>query len=202
MKKLRICFVLLALASLCLALPQEVSGADLQAGWFAEISSVNIYVYDQWGQVVLYGGAFFGTPTGTYGPFLVTDEPYGGQYYRTVRVPTNAYDVAPGTGVELPIYGISSTPQIAKIGVGWGTDYNASAMRLEFVQRDPITGHLSTLWSQTESGYQYHTTSIAYDVSNQGLFFRVVAVPEPASIAGFLATLSLAVSFIVRRPRR
>ncbi len=177
-----------------LALAQGVNAADLEAGWYAIVRSVSIFTYDHEGMPELRGGGWFVTDPGSYGPFQVTDEPRGDEYSRGVRVLEDAAGVLPGTGVELPLAtGLYEDEVIAYLGVDWQTDYDASQMRLELIQRDEQTGAVDILWQQDQSGALWHYEYMAWDTYPVGLAFRVLAVPEPCTFGTVAILLSVTV---------
>ena len=162
----------------------------LEQGWYAQIRGVDVYVYtDPYGSVELRGGASLDIQPGIYGPFRVTLDPVGGNSRVTVDVPTTASGVAPGACVEMPLMtGFSS---VAYLGVDARTDYDASCMRLQLIQRDYGTGDVAVLWEQDQSGSYWHFQYMAYDATTAGLAFRVVAVPEPGGLVALLLPCSL-----------
>ena len=195
----RVCGLFLFLA-IVLLVPVDSQGATLQAGWYACVKDISIDVYGPFGTPVGYGAGWLYTSPGEYGPFVVTDDPFHSRYSRTVTVLNSATGVAAGTAVELPIYNTSSISQIARLSVWWETNYDVSQMRLELAQRNSVTGAVTTIWQQNQSGYSTHADYIGYDLQPQGLFFRVVAVPEPSPLMLLGGAFSLVA--IVRQRRR
>ena len=139
-----------------------------------------------------------------YGPFQVTKDPTW--YSRTVSVPSTVYGVAPGTSVELPILTyLADTSIIASMSVDWHTNYDASRMRLQLIQRDTHTGAVAVLWDQVRSGYatvQLNDRCMASDIHPTGLAFRVMAVPEPGSLVSLIIGLVGTAALPLIRRRR
>ncbi len=189
--------VAVVVAVVCVAgLAQVGNAADLEAGWYANIRSANIYCYGPTGPYLRTGGSFPLEP-GAYGPFEVTDLPYGNQYCRQVLVPADAHGVQPGTSVDLvldPLF--DGSEQIAYLSVWWETNYDPGQMRLQLVQRD--NGVL--LWEQDQPGTLSHSEQMAWDALAGNLMFRVVVVPEPACLVCLVAPmLATAIRLGMRR---
>ncbi|MDO8587835.1 MAG: hypothetical protein Q7T82_12445 [Armatimonadota bacterium] len=199
----RVCVLALLLATVLLLPASALWSADLQAGWYSAIKQVDMYAYDAYGQPQPYTVGRFSTAPGTYGVLILTDEPFHYQYCRTARVASDVYGVPAGTLLELPFYNLSPISLIARLNVEWATDYDASQMRLELAQRNSATGAVTTLWTQNTSGVTGNVETLASDLQPDGLFFRVVAVPEPSGFLALVAPISaLAVAYIRRRVPR
>ena len=188
---------------LLLIVPMVGQAADLGAGWYAKIRSVNVYVYDYQGRPTLIGGGcFYSTPPGQYGPFQVTDLPDGGARTRQVLVNAAAHGAESAASLDLPIStGRSDTDPLAFLDIWWETNYDASQMYLELIQRDVQSGAVSVLWTQRQSGSVAHEQNLAYGATAGGLSLRVVVVPEPSSLAVLLISVSGTALCALRRRR-
>ena len=184
-----------------LAVAGAAHAVTLEQGWYAQIRTMMIMVYDQDGVPIPWGGGDFNTPPGMYGPFQVTKDPYS--YSRTVSVPSTVYGVAPGTSVELPILTyLADTSIIAVLGMDARTNYDASRMRLQLIQHDQSTGGTTVLWEQAQSNDYWDGVTMS-DLHPAGLAFRVIAVPEPGTLVSLIfGVVGTAVLPLIRRRRR
>lgn len=173
------------LAVLCICASPISHAADLQAGWYANISHVQVYTYDPiWHLPQLRFNAPLLVEPGQYGPLAVTDGPYHTDYTRYVSVATDAYGVRPSESLVIPLQMSWLGDQtIAFLALGGQTNYNSNAMRLEF-WHESTDGTQRLVWSQPESGPQHvFGPEVEHDVPLAGsYYFKVAVVPEPSGI--------------------
>ena len=182
--------VVLAVVVLC-ALAQAGQGADLQAGWYATMYSVQFYGYDpQHHYPVLAGSGSF-TTIGTYGPFVVTDDPYHWERSRQATVPSYQPDVDSSSSLSLPVSSeLIADLQLAYVHFGWETNYDPTQILLELWHATG-DGTLEKVWQQDRAGAQSGFSSAAYDTSyGDGFYFRVAVLPEPSTCCAMLGGLS------------
>lgn len=190
--------VILAVVSL-LALCHISQAADLQAGWYAKISSVDIYSYDdQYHLPYLRGGGWFTEPTGLHYPFDVTDEGYQTDSLRRITVVQDTV-AGPDQSLTLSLWVGVGYSEIAFLNIHWHSNYDASQMVLEFWQ-EWNDGSKHLLWSQGQSGEQFGDKVIDGSLLANGEYrFKVNVVPEPSSLTGLILALPVLVGFARRR---
>ncbi len=166
---------------LCILVLAGIAHAvTLEQGWYAQIRSIYCDGHSEQGYE-FSTQAWMGTAPGVYGPFRVT--PDSTDYRKTVDVPTTDSGVVLGTALELPLLGgFYDTDVIDSLWVDRHTNYDATRMRLQLIQRNQSTGAVAVLWEQKQSNDNWHAEYIGYNLSPVGLAFRVVAVPEPQGI--------------------
>ena len=194
--------VFLAVLLLLMVVPMVGQAADLQAGWYAKIITVNVYGYDYQGMPSLIGGGYFyNSPTGQYGPFHVGGPQARIYDERDISVPSSVANVGADQSLVLPLsIGMSVGSQIAYISISWATCYQADSMCLA-LWRQRSSGTDSLVWQQSLSGTQGNTTHVAYNTVLEGpYYFKVDVVPEPSAFA-CLAVLTLGL-FRIARIRR
>ena len=184
MKKAVVFLVVLLL----LIVPVIGQAADLQAGWYANIYTVDVYTYNYQGMPQLTtGGYFYSTPPGQYGPYNV----WGGNpqvdFERDVSVPSNALNVGGDQSLVLPLtIPLSNGTRIAYLSFAWQTDYDGSQMYLD-LWRTRANGSAEQIWTQRQSGLQFNTTHVAFDATLDGpYYFKVNVVPEPPTVMPIL----------------
>ena len=198
MKSSRVIYPLLILLSV--ALSGSAPAADLQAGRYANVSSVSLYQYDSQGYPFIRAGLWFTTSPGMYGPFLVGDGPYHTRDWRDISVPSTVTGVGPDSSLVLPVgTGMTLGEPIAWISIPWVADYDATQMQLEF-WRTRSNGIAERLWAQQLSGYRYGSVDVAQNTFLEGpLYFKVSVIPEPASFNLLVGGLSALLLTIRRR---
>jgi hypothetical protein len=201
MRKLSVFLLFAVLLTLVLAIPAPA--ADLQAGWYARMYGIHVIQYDAYGQPYIRATGWFVTPPGTYGPFALTDEPFHSRDSREVTVPADVSGVGPSANLDLPIgTGMTIGDPIAWVEFFWETDYDASQMRLE-LWRGRYGGSTERVWSQQQSDHRYWSESLLHNTELEGeLFFRIAVVPEPSSLAMFLAGVGTAAALMRKRRSR
>lgn len=180
MKKL--VFVLAVVALFVLA--QVGQAANLQPDWYARIYGINEWIYSPvTGQQELVCDAYFGIPTGDYGPFSLW---YSQNTQAFVRVPSSANGVTSEQDLVLPV----CLPYLGPLGglsFACDTNYDASQMQLQFWHQN-TDGSKELLWTQQQSGNYYGGATVARDTIPTGsYYFRVAIVPEPTGMLGLLA---------------
>ena len=194
----RVCVLILLLASGLLVPLAPSRAADLQAGWYANIVGIEIWLYGpEGGYRPGPGGSFY--TEGQYGPFLVTNGSYYGKQY--VSVPTNAYGVGPDQTLVLPVSfpGIGGE-LIAQVLVDWQTNYDPNQMRLE-LWRERDNGSQELMWTQLQAGVKWGSRGTGYDTYAEGpYYFKINVLPEPTGVASLLLGLG-GLSVLMRRRR-
>jgi len=191
---------------LLLTLAQVGQAADLQAGWYAKISGVQVYVpgtsgFPDYGNPqLLTDGYFYSTPPGQYGPFQVDGGTPQRDYRRNVSVLANAYGVGSVESLVIPLWtGLAIGDRIAFLEVAWATNYDSSQMRLQ-LWRTAFGGADELVWAQSLSGQRGGSDGVAYDtVVGGAYYFKVDVVPEPSSIACLAAALASTFAAMKRR---
>ena len=195
----RVCVLILLLAS-GLLLPLAAShAANLQAGWYVNITSVQIGL-TMGEQVIPIWGQF--DVEGQYGPFLVTDGPTHSYTRRYISVPTNAYGVGPDQSLTLPILAVSQPPgtYIHYVSVGYETNYDPSQMRLE-LWHERLDGSEELLWAQLQGGNRWGGGGVGPSACEGPYYLKVSVLPEPTAIASLLFGVG-GLAVIMRRRRR
>lgn len=195
--------VIVASTVVVLALAQAASAANLQAGWYASMYSMQYYAYDRNGLPQLLGSGEFQTVPGQYGPFTLTDGPFHWSRSREVEVLSSVTGVGSRASLVLPVAGgLDSSQCLAYVEFGWRTNYDPSQMRLE-LWHNKMEGSAELLWQQILAGTRTGYSNAAYDSTyEKGLFFRVAVVPEPSGFASLLASALAATYGITRRRQR
>lgn len=175
---------LLALAQVCWA-------ADLQAGWYSNIRSVNIFVNTPYGPDLLGQAHFYETPPGQYGPFLVTGGAVFPDNERNVSVPEST-DAWHNQSLIMPLhFGLDTGYQISYLEVSWQTNYDPAHMYLD-LRRKRSDGTEELLWAQMSAGPVSGVTDVAFNNYIEGpYYFRVNTLPEPSSALALLCLLPL-----------
>lgn len=195
MRRLAVVFGIVLLLALC----QAGQTADLQAGWYANIVGVHIYVYDLQGSPILLGDAcFHSTPPGQYGPFEVTDGPYHADWERDISVPTDAHGVGPEESLIIPAwFGMSIGDRIAYLQMLVNTNYDASQMYLQMWRTHYEGGPDELIWEYKQSGPGGFNGQLQYNTTVTGdYYFQLNVVPEPDGMSclllGVISSLGLA----------
>ena len=188
MRKLSALLLFAFLASLVVAIPAPA--ADLQAGWYAWPLSVQVMADDGTGYPYLRASGWFTTPPGTYGPFAVSQGDYPQTLWRRATVTSDVNGLGPGDSLILPMgFGMTIGERFMYIHVSWGTDYDASQMRLE-LWRNRYGGVTERVWAQELSGIRSGSVDTLYGGEFEGTFFyKIAVVPEPSALV-CLASLS------------
>ena len=171
---------------LLLIVPVIGHAADLQAGWYVKIQGVNVYTYDYQGRPQLTaGGYFYSTPTGTSGPFLVTDPSHFNDA-RWVSVPTAAYGVGTAASLTMPLsIALGQGTGIAYLSISCVTNCDPTQIYLG-LYRTRYDGTTETLWSQLDDPHGF-SGDVAHDTVVEGPFyFKLNAVPEPSSLVSLI----------------
>jgi len=184
---------------LLLTLAQVGQAADLQAGWYANIDHIYVYVAGQYGPDLLGAAQFLTTP-GQYDPFLVTDGAFHRSYTRYASVPANFYGAQPQQSLVLPFdLGLAQGAGIAYLYIASETNYDSHNLDLQVWQRS-TDGSLTQLWSQPLSGHIYGVGDFAYDATVNGSYFvKIAIVPEPSSLLSVVMGLLASVACCRRR---
>lgn len=177
-----------------LGLAQIGQAANLPAGWYANIRSVDVYTYDSEGiSHLTTGGYFYDNPTGDYAPFHVGGPLVRLYDERDVSVPTSVCGATPEQSLYLPLYiPLYRGTWIAGISATTETNYDPARMNLQ-LWHTTSAGMTTRLWTQSVGGQQYGGVTFAEDEFLDGTyFFKVAIVPEPPSLLaltlGFLVT--------------
>ena len=200
MKSSRVIYPLLILLSLALSGP--LPAANLQAGWYAWPFGVQVYADDGTGWPYQRAMGSFTTNPGTYGAFTLTGGPFGDTGWRKATVTSNVYGLGPGDSLILPMaFGMTIGERFMYIHFSWGTDYDASQMRLE-LWRNRYGGVTERVWAQELSGVRSGAVDTLYGAEFEGTFFyKIAVVPEP-SAAMCLVVFAGLTGFAVRLRRR
>lgn len=174
--------VLTILVSLVLAIPAPA--ADLQAGWYANISNVTVYrdAGPPLGIISRATGYFYRTLPGRYGPFQVTDGAYHSYSERLAFLPT-AVNANPSDGLLMPLsFGMTIGEPIAYVQISWSTNYDPIQMHLE-IWRTRSNGQQELVWFQPVGGRKYGSAAVLYDTVLEGPYFIKVAVAPPGGFS-------------------
>lgn len=193
MKKLSAVLLFVCLATLMLAI--RAPAVTLEQGWYANVSTVQVFGYDDEGRPVgRAGGYFYDTPPGQYGPFMVTNGPYHSYSERDVSVPAQVSAGSADSLTMIPSFGMTIGERIAWVEFAWETDYIAGQMRLE-LWRTRYSGAQELVWAQQLSNHHYSFATVLNDSEVEGpLFFKVAVIPEPSSFISVITGLAFFVS--------
>jgi hypothetical protein len=172
--------------------------ADLQAGWYANIEHVDIWIYQGGVPVPVDNAYFYQTSPGPHDPFLVTGGSPSRDYRRYVSVPIATPNAQPEQSLVMPLYiGLPQGTRLAYLAATWQTYYSPGQMNLQ-LWHTTQAGVSTMLWTQSLEGHQGDGISFAYDTALDGYYsFRVAIVPEPS--AALVLVLGAASVFCWRR---
>ena len=160
----------------------------LQQGWYANIRPVYVGYYGPlWEDWMCT--AWFPTPVGSYGPFLVTDNGGLGSGRRYASVPETAYGVTPDQSLILPIYiPLDMGTRIAYVVPSVSTNYDPAVMYLTLWHDHPGVSH-TLLWEQKLGGERVWSGYVPFDstLDNGETYFKLQVVPEPSALVCLLA---------------
>ena len=178
--------VILAVVIL-LALSQAAQAVEVEAGWyvkFGEISLQGYYGPDEWVENWYPESAL-----GQSGILFVEE---GTPFWRSRKTTVTA-DTYVEPGVLFEDYGsyAGQYPYYQLVNMAWETDYDATRVQLR-VFRHRGGGADELIWSQTQSGYAVGGANIwnSYPLQDgEQIVVRLVAIPEPSSLAGISAAV-------------
>ena len=182
---------------------QVTHAANLEEGWYVNLQSVTLWWDDELGYAHPLDWQFTDVPS-VCGPFTVTDP----GLQRSSRIISVTADAAVPAATEVTLSGVPANPVsycITRIDVALETNYDATQMVLN-VLAFHAGGGQDLLWTQTMSGHLLGMKTIYpmsfAPISGDSLIFRVIAVPEPASMLSLALPLLVVTSRLRRKIAR
>lgn len=185
-----------------IATASVAQAADLKAGWYVNIDTVDVYSYMAGsGQVYLRSESSFSDTPGEYGPFLVTNPSTMFNTRRNISVLNDVDGVSPDQSLVLPMmFGFVPGDRIAYFSVAIGTNYDSSQMWLQLWRKHVEGTPDELVWENTQSGPGGFSGHIANNTIYTGqYYFKVNVVPEPSGPACLLLGVVPLISLVRRR---
>lgn len=203
----RVCVVALLL-SICLLLPVcAVPAVELQQGWYVKFGYVEMEGQRWTGDHIESWLSDWSASSATGQNGAVSIE-QGDVNYKRGRIISVTQNASVAQGVLFEDYGpgfcSSVYPYYDTVSVGWRTNYDSSAIRLQLLRRR--SGQPDELvWEQMQSGMAYADQNVWNSsplLPGDAVVFRIVAVPEPSVFSGLACTMMCAFAFGRRRAKR